>query len=119
MTPNLETNNASLRSATLMTMVADDDWGLPCDARRKVVAMFADVEAPRGVGTAEIADLMREFHFEIRAYEDFCEYRERKHQSLGREVSIVVTRDEWLDAKRAELRRPRAGLRRRLRSLFG
>lgn len=99
----------SLRS--MIGMLEDKEWGLGKPERDNVLsalAYFCDPEdlipdATPGFGfldDAIMAELIvRELKHEIEAYEDFCNYRERKKKRTGKGTD----RADWLDNKRKEL----------------
>ena len=101
----------------LACMVTDPEWQLPevdVERVRAALAYFADPEdlIPDDVPAfgylddAVIVELAcRRLRPELEAYHDFCHYRDaetRRRQDAGEET-VTVTREDWLEAKRAEL----------------
>ena len=111
---------------TMIEMVTDDEWQLPADEVSHVInalAYFAEAEdlipdhIP-GLGFLDDAIMVelvvRELKHEIDAYRDFCTFRaeeESRRKSQG--ASDLVTREEWLATRRAQLH---SRMRRRRRS---
>ena len=97
----------------LIDMLSDLEWRLPhADAKRvlNALAYFAEPEdlipdhIP-GIGFLDDAIMIelvvRELRHEIEAYEDFLQYRQELREEAG--SRIVVSRQEWLDARRDAL----------------
>ncbi|MFK8053289.1 MAG: YkvA family protein [Woeseiaceae bacterium] len=108
-------------------MLRDSEWQLPEEETNRVLSALAYFSEPEdlipdhipGLGFLDDAIMVelvvRELKHEIEAYEDFCAFRDREETKRGDEDE--VTREEWLEGRRAELhsrmRRRRSGSRRR------
>lgn len=114
-----------LRKLRLMLeMLTDLEWRLPHDEAKRVLNALAYFAEPDdlipddipGVGFLDDAIMVelvvRELKHEIEAYEDFCDFRKQRRD--GRRQ--VVSRDAWLEKRRAELQ---ARMRRRARKDSG
>jgi uncharacterized membrane protein YkvA (DUF1232 family) len=101
----------------LADMVTDRDWQLPESDAERVRAALAyfsdpedlipdDVPAFGYLDDAVIVELAcRHLRQELDAYHDFCRYRKEESERRGKAgESIAVSRQEWLEAKRMELR---------------
>lgn len=94
------------RLRLLIRMLSDIDWRLPHQEATRVLNALAYFTEPDdlipdhipGLGFLDDAIMvelvMRELEYEIEAYREFCEFRER-HDDKGR--------DDWLSERRAEL----------------
>ena len=110
----------------LIDMLKDIEWRLPqAEANRvlNALAYFAEPEdlipdSIPGLGYLDDAIMIelicRELKHEIEAYQDFCDYRTRTRQNSGRDTR--VSRDDWLENRRAELQ---SRMRRRKRKERG
>jgi uncharacterized membrane protein YkvA (DUF1232 family) len=110
----------------LIDMMKDIEWRLPqAEANRvlNALAYFAEPEdlipdSIPGLGYLDDAIMIelicRELKHEIEAYQDFCDYRTRTRQNSGRDTR--VSRDDWLENRRAELQ---SRMRRRKRKERG
>ena len=97
----------------LIDMLKDIEWRLPqAEANRvlNALAYFAEPEdlipdSIPGLGFLDDAIMIelicRELKHEIEAYQDFCDYRARIRRDSGRNTR--VSRDDWLENRRAEL----------------
>lgn len=97
----------------LAQMVTDEEWALPEEDLQRVLSAMAYFSDPNdlipdrvpGVGfldDAIMAELVvTDLEAEIRAYEDFCKFREKEEKRRGEHV----TREEWLAPKREQLHR--------------
>ena len=97
----------------LISMLKDIEWRLPqAEANRvlNALAYFAEPEdlipdSIPGLGYLDDAIMIelicRELKHEIEAYQDFCDYRTRTRSDSGRNTR--VSRDDWLENRRAEL----------------
>jgi len=97
----------------LIDMLSDIEWRLPqAEANRvlNALAYFAEPEdlipdSIPGLGLIDDAIMIelicRELKHEIEAYQDFCDYRARLRRDSGRNAR--VSRDDWLENRRAEL----------------
>lgn len=97
----------------LIDMLSDIEWRLPqAEANRvlNALAYFAEPEdlipdSIPGLGFIDDAIMIelicRELKHEIEAYQDFCDYRARLRRDSGRNAR--VSRDDWLENRRAEL----------------
>lgn len=95
----------------MIDMLTDIDWRLPQqDANRvlNALAYFSEAEdlipdTVPGLGFLDDAIMIelvtRELRHEIEAYQDFCDFRERKRAESGAGVS----REDWLANRRKEL----------------
>jgi len=119
---------------TLVDMIEDSEWKIPDEERADVLsalAYFSDPEdlVPDHIPVLGFLDdaimielVAEELKDDIEAFLEFCSYRKREE---GRHGDAVVTRDEWLEAKRKELhsrmrhrRSSRSGGRSGFRSVF-
>jgi uncharacterized membrane protein YkvA (DUF1232 family) len=111
----------------LIAMLSDIEWRLPqAEASRvlNALAYFAEPEdlIPDSIPALGLLDdaimielICRELKHEIEAYQDFCDYRSRLRAEGG--PNVRVSREDWLDNRRARLhsrmrrrkRRDRAG----------
>jgi uncharacterized membrane protein YkvA (DUF1232 family) len=111
----------------LIDMLSDIEWRLPqAEASRvlNALAYFAEPEdlIPDSIPALGLLDdaimielICRELKHEIEAYQDFCDYRSRLRAEGG--PNVRVSREDWLDNRRARLhsrmrrrkRRDRAG----------
>ena len=106
----------------LIEMLSDIDWRLPQREADRVLSALAYFAEPDdlipddipGLGFLDDAIMIelicREMKHEIEAYQDFCDFRERVLKRAGRRER--VSREEWLENRRAELQ---ARMRRRKR----
>jgi uncharacterized membrane protein YkvA (DUF1232 family) len=97
----------------LIDMLSDIEWRLPqAEANRvlNALAYFAEPEdlipdSIPGLGFLDDAIMIelicRELRHEIDAYQDFCDYRVRVRRDAGRNAR--VSRDDWLENRRAKL----------------
>ena len=97
----------------LIDMLSDIEWRLPqAEANRvlNALAYFAEPEdlipdSIPGLGLIDDAIMIelicRELKHEIEAYQDFCDYRARLRRDSG--PNKRVSRDDWLENRRAEL----------------
>jgi uncharacterized membrane protein YkvA (DUF1232 family) len=97
----------------LIAMLSDIEWRLPqAEAGRvlNALAYFAEPEdlIPDSIPALGLLDdaimielICRELKHEIEAYQDFCEYRKRIRADSG--PNVRVSRDDWLDNRRARL----------------
>jgi uncharacterized membrane protein YkvA (DUF1232 family) len=104
----------------MIRMLTDLDWRLPHQEATRVLSALAYFTEPEdlipdqipGVGFLDDAIMVelvvRELEHEIDAYEDFCEFRDRREAARGRKSP--GNRDQWLAARRDELQ---ARMRRR------
>lgn len=94
------------RLRLLIRMLTDIDWRLPHQEATRVLNALAYFTEPDdlipdhipGLGFLDDAIMvelvMRELEYEIEAYREFCDYREERGDR---------GRDDWLNARRAEL----------------
>lgn len=115
------------RLQMLIDMLYDEEWQIPSRERARVLTALAYFTEPDdlipdhipGLGFLDDAIMVelvaRELKHEIKAYEDFCEYREElKKQKADRDA---LTREEKLAARRKALHeRMRRRVSRRRRS---
>ena len=107
----------------MIEMLIDHEWRLPQKDTVRVLNALAYFSDPEdlipdhipGVGFLDDAIMIelvvRELRHEIDAYGDFCDYRRTHAKSKGiKSKSTDLTRDTWLDSRRAELQ---ARMRRR------
>jgi uncharacterized membrane protein YkvA (DUF1232 family) len=116
---------AKLRS--MIGMVNDIEWRLEGEDRERVVralSYFADPkdlipDAIPGIGFLDDAIMIelvvQELEHELDAYADFCRFREKKDVILKSTTGGPTNREEWLEARRAQLQ-ARMQRRRRRRS---
>ncbi len=107
----------------MIDMISDLDWRLPHQEASRVLNALAYFTEPEdlipdhipGLGFLDDAIMIelitRELKHEIEAYQDFCDYRERKRKEGGRRTR--VSREDWLENRRSELQ---TRMRRRKRS---
>jgi uncharacterized membrane protein YkvA (DUF1232 family) len=102
--------------AVMIKMLADQEWRLPeADSARvlNALAYFCEPEdlipdnIP-GIGYLDDAIMIElvanELRHEFEAYTDFCEFRDSVPSKAGVKArSSEVTREDWLDKRRAEL----------------
>lgn len=116
-----------LKLRVMTAMLTDSEWQLPAEETRRVLSALAYFSEPEdlipdhipGLGFLDDAIMVelvvRELKHEIEAYEDFCDFRSR--EETKRNDDDEVTREQWLEGRRAELhsrmRRRRRGGRRR------
>lgn len=101
---------------TMTKMVTDDEWKLPQEEIDRVLNALAYFSEPEdlipdhipGLGFLDDAIMVelvvRELKHEIEAYTDFCAFRaeeEKRRKKLGKDD--YVTREEWLETRRAQL----------------
>jgi len=107
----------------MIKMLVDHEWRLPQKDTVRVLNALAYFSDPEdlipdhipGLGFLDDAIMIelvvRELRHEIEAYGDFCEFRRTHAKSKGiKTKSTDLTRDSWLDGRRAELQ---ARMRRR------
>ena len=97
----------------LIDMLSDIEWRLPQAEAHRVLNALAYFAEPDdlipdnipGLGFLDDAIMIeligRELKHEIEAYQDFCDYRVRIRHDAGRNAR--VSRDDWLENRRAEL----------------
>lgn len=97
--------------ATMIAMLEDPEWPLEGQDRIDVVSALAyfhnpadlisdDVPVLGLIDDAVMIELVaRELQPQMDAYNEFCDYRSRESQERGSNIS----REEWLNAKQAEL----------------
>ncbi|MEM1189402.1 MAG: YkvA family protein, partial [Pseudomonadota bacterium] len=120
---------------TLIAMLEDEQWSLPAKEADRVSYALAYFSDPMGLipddvpGLGFIDDAImielvaKELEKEISAYHDFCDFRGaeiERRRAAGKDVELV-TRCDWLDAKRSELQqrmRKDSGVLKPLFSLF-
>ncbi|SEK66307.1 Protein of unknown function [Colwellia chukchiensis] len=119
---------------TLVAMIEDAEWKIPDEERADVLSALAYFSDPEDLVPDHIPALgflddaimielvAEELKDDIEAFLEFCQYRTREE---GRRGMAVVTREEWLEAKRRELhsrirnrRSSRGGARSGFRSIF-
>ena len=109
---------------TMLDMAADQDWALPEERVREIfdnASLLCDSFPPRQQLPAAIAGLISELRNEINAYREFREFRDRiRLGNLEKTASQTrVSRIDWLESKRIELRNPRGGRLRKIYAIFG
>lgn len=100
----------------MILMLKDHEWRLPvADSARVINALAYFTESEDlipdhipGVGFLDDAIMVelvvRELRHEIEAYRDFCDFRLRQVPKRGiKRRTSDVTREEWLEKRRAEL----------------
>ena len=97
----------------LIDMLSDIEWRLPQREADRVLSALAYFAEPDdlipddipGLGFLDDAIMIelicRELKHEIEAYQDFCDFRRRIHSGSGR--GSRVSREDWLENRRAEL----------------
>lgn len=100
----------NLRS--MIRMITDLEWRLPHDDATRVLNALAYFAEPDdlipdhipGLGFLDDAIMIelvvRELQHEIDAYNDFCEFREKARSNSP---NAAVSREDWLNERRAEL----------------
>jgi uncharacterized membrane protein YkvA (DUF1232 family) len=109
--PPLFVRDCLKKLSTMIAMLEDSEWPLEGQDRVDVVSALAyfynpadmiadDVPVLGLIDDAIMIELVaRELYPQLEAYEEFCAYRSRESQERGEGVS----REEWLNAKQAEL----------------
>ena len=94
-------------------MLKDIEWRLPQAEANRVLNALAYFAEPEdlipdnipGLGYLDDAIMIelicRELKHEIEAYQDFCDYRTRRRRDAGKNARL--SRDDWLENRRAEL----------------
>lgn len=100
---------------TLTIMLQDEEWGLVGADRNRVVSALAYFNEPRdlipddipGFGFLDDAVMVelvvQELKHDLEAYDDFCNYRRTEAGKRRGNGKAVVTREQWLDARRRQL----------------
>jgi uncharacterized membrane protein YkvA (DUF1232 family) len=103
------------RVERLAAMIQDDEWQLPEEGRRRVLAALAYVgEAhdlvPDGVPVLGLLDdaimlelLLRELQPELDSYSEFDAYRREQEPERRPDDHHAVSRQDWLDSRREAL----------------
>lgn len=100
----------------MVDIITDDEWNLPqedVDHILETLVYFADTndlipdDVP-GIGYIDDAIMveiaMQKLRPEIESYNDFCEFRSTETQRLGAVgEAAMISREDWLKAKRSEL----------------
>jgi len=113
----------------MIRMLTDHEWRLPQKDTVRVLNALAYFTEPEdlipdhipGLGFLDDAIMIelvvRELRHEIDAYEDFCDFRLNHNRRKGiKSKTSDITRDSWLDGRRAELQ---ARMRRRRKTGSG
>ncbi|WP_371186529.1 YkvA family protein [Thalassotalea maritima] len=115
---------------TLIAMIEDSEWKIPEEERKDVISALSyfsepedmvpdDIPALGFLDDAIMIELVAEdLKDDIEAFDEFCAYRQREQERAGDDV---ITKEDWLDAKRRELHsrmRNRRSSRRSGRSSF-
>ncbi len=100
----------------MIQMLKDHEWRLPGAESTRVLNALAYFTEPEdlipdhipGVGFLDDAIMVelvvRELRHEIDAYTDFCDFRAKQQPKPGiKRKSTDITRDQWLDERRAQL----------------
>lgn len=119
------------RLHALIEMLRDEEWRLEGRDRSRVVKALTYFAEPHdiipdtvpGIGFLDDAIMVelvvREITHEIDAYEDFCKFRSQKDRLLKKGRQDPTFREEWLEARRAQLQSRMRRRRRRTRESSG
>lgn len=98
----------------LIAMSRDEGWHLPEEDKQRVLSALVYFADPSDVIPDSVPVLgyfddaiaiemcVKELHFEIEAYDEFCEYRQGEAVRRGLDPA-KVGRADWLEARRDEL----------------
>ncbi len=100
---------------SLISMAGDAGFHLPDQDRQRVLAALAYLADPKDaipdnvpvlgfLDDAIMIELCRQdLHFEIEAYDDFCDWREQEARMRGEDpAKLKVERADWADSRAAE-----------------
>jgi uncharacterized membrane protein YkvA (DUF1232 family) len=102
------------RLDALIAMSRDEGWHLPEEDRQRVLSALVYFADPADVipdtvpvlgyfdDAIAIEMCVKELHFEIEAYDEFCEFRQGEAERRGLDPA-TVGRADWLEARRDEL----------------
>jgi uncharacterized membrane protein YkvA (DUF1232 family) len=102
------------RLDALIAMSRDEGWHLPEEDRQRVLSALVYFADPGDVipdtvpvlgyfdDAIAIEMCVKELHFEIEAYDEFCEFRQGEAERRGLDPA-TVGRVDWLEARRDEL----------------
>lgn len=106
-----------LKLKALLDMLKDADWGASKTERESIISAMAYFNDPidlipdhiPGIGFLDdamfVEIIIRELSFELKAYQEFCEFRLLREERLAAEGKDPgQDRDQWLKPKRDELR---------------
>lgn len=104
------------RLAQMIEMVDDEGFALPDEDKRRVLACLTYFANPQDIIPDDVPVLgflddaimielcVRELRYEIEAYEDFVDFRNREAAARGVDPATLKTqRVEWAEARRVEL----------------
>ncbi|MFT6092193.1 MAG: uncharacterized membrane protein YkvA (DUF1232 family) [Pseudohongiellaceae bacterium] len=105
-----------LQLKVLLDMLKDDEWGVSEDERKSIMSAMTYFSDPidlipdhiPGIGFLDdaifVEIITRELSIELKAYNEFCEYRLVEEEKLSvAGLDPDKNRDEWVRAKRDEL----------------
>ena len=97
---------------SLIKMVEDEEWALASPERKNVLSALSYLAEPQDIIPDNVPVLgylddaimielvVKELHYEIEAFGDFCRYREEER---ARDRNPNLSRSDYLDAKRRQL----------------
>lgn len=102
------------RLDALIAMSRDDGWHLPEEDKQRVLSALVYFSDPGDVipdtvpvlgyfdDAIAIEMCVKELHFEIEAYDEFCDFRQGEAERRGLDPA-TVGRADWLESRRDEL----------------
>lgn len=107
-----------LQLKVLLDMLKDSEWGVSDIERESIMSAMTYFSDPidlipdhiPGIGFLDdamfVEIITRELHIELKAYNEFCEFRLAEEQRLSATgIDPDQNRDEWVRAKRDELQK--------------